>query len=169
MELKITKNSIDEKKIQWNPDIQRWELTLEYVKTLVDACPYKTDSVAKRRIAKTSVRIYNWIIRNSASVNRQVIDFLLNKTENGQRFLIEVLAAQMEADMEYGYNDLVVRPVINAQNNNNGNRDEIILNAISMEAELLIADCSLKYFGFNICYMDALPWYLFDLARKYED
>ena len=167
-QLIIKKDSIDENVLQWNSNTNRWQLTLQYVRTLRDPIPYKNDAITEQRIKQNSIRVYQYIVAHSHTVNRQVIDFLLNKTENGQRFLIQALTAQMEADMDYGYNDLFVRPVINAQTGQEGDRDNFRKNAISLECESVIDD-SASFFGFNILYMSAFPWQLFALARKYED
>ena len=167
-QLIIKKESIDENVLRWNSNTNRWQLTLSYVKALRDPFPYKNDAIIEQRIKQNSIRVYQYIVAHSHTVNRQVIDFLLNKTENGQRFLIDALTAQMEADMEYGYNDLMVRPVINAQTGQEGDRNNFRRNAISLECESIIDD-SAAYFGFNICYMSPFPWRLFALARNYED
>lgn len=164
----IIKEHYDDEVLEWNSTTGRYQLTLAYVKSLRDVMPYRNDSVAKSRIKQNSIRIYQYIVSHSSSVNRPVIDFLLNKTENGRKFLIECLTSQMEADMDYGYNDLIVRPVINAQTGQEGNRDNYRLNSISLETESLIED-SVNYFGFNLLYMGDFPYDLFDLARKYED
>ena len=154
--------------LEWNETTGRYQLTLAYIKTLCDALPYKNDSIAKRKIKQNSLRVYQYIANHTNSVNRLVINFLLNTTEQGRKFLIECLTAQMEADMDYGYNDLFVRPVINAQTGQEGNRIVYDENAISLETESIIND-SANYFGFNLCVLFPLPWHLFDLARKYED
>ena len=154
--------------LEFNEDTMRYQLKLAYVKTLRDVMPYKTDRMAQDRIKKTSLRIYNWIVNNSNSANRPVIYFLLNKTEQGRKFLIEVLSSQMEADMDYGYNDLVVRPALNAATGQLGDRDLLKLNTISVEAEEIIDD-SVSYFGFNLVRLVEFPWTFFDLARQYGD
>lgn len=165
--LEIINRTYNDDVLEWNENTDRYQLTLAYVKTLRDVIPYRTDRITKDRIKKTSLRVYNYIAAHSHTANRQVVNFLLNKTENGRKFLIEVLTAQMEADMDYAYNDLLVRPVINATDGKEGNRDVFMLNAISIETEMIIND-SVNYFGVNICYLGAYPWYLFNLVRQYE-
>lgn len=155
-------------KLEWNSETNRYQLTMAYVKTLRDAITFKNDSVLQRAIKQTSVRVYQWIVAHSCTVNRAVIDFLLNKTEQGRQFLIQCLTAQMEADLDWGYNDLTVRPVINAQTGQEGDRDNYRKNAISLECESIIDD-SVQYFGINLLYMSPFPWSLFALARKYEN
>ena len=167
-ELIILEKPQDNEFLEWNKDTDRYQLKLSYVKELRDILPYKSDRVAQTRIKQTSLRVYNYIYNHSNSANRQVLTFLLNKTENGRKFLKEVLTSQIEADMDYGYNDLMVRPAINATTNSVLNRDEVRLNAISLETEEIIND-SVGYFGFNLCVLIPFPWSLFDLARKYED
>ena len=167
-DLIILEKPQDNEFLEWNNDTMRYQLKLSYVKSLRDVLPYKSDKVAQQRIKQTSLRVYNYIVNHSNSANRQVLDFLLNKTENGKEFLKEVLTSQIEADMEYGYNDLMVRPALNASTNSMLDRDAIRLNAISLETEEIIND-SVGYFGFNLCVLVPFNWYLFDLARKYED
>ena len=151
--------------LEWNENTGRFQLTVKYVKSLRDAMPYKNDSILKQRIKQTSLHVYNYIFNNSASVNRPVINFLLNKTENGYKFLLEVLTAQIEADMDWAYNDLIVRPVINASNGQTGDREQFRLNAISIECEEIIKDS----IGYYLCVLYPFNWYLFDLVREYGD
>lgn len=167
-QLKIISHPEGNDFLEWNTETDRYQLKLSYVKTLRDVMPYKSDRVAQQRIKQTSLRVYNYIFAHSNTANRQVVNFLLKRTENGRKFLKEVLTAQIEADMEYGYNDLMVRPVINAANGQEGDRDTFRLNAISLECEELIND-SVGYFGFNICYLPVYPWSLFNLVRQYGD
>jgi len=167
-DLIILEQPQDNEFLEWNEEAGKYQLKLAYVKTLRDVMPYRSDRMAQQRIKQTSLRVYNYIVNHSASANRPVIDFLLNKTDNGRKFLKEALTAQIEADMEYGYNDLMVRPALNSAANSILNRDEIRLNAISLETEEIIND-SVGYFGFNLCILFPFDWSLFDLARKYED
>ena len=165
--LEIINRTYNDDVLEWNENTDRYQLTFAYVKTLREKNPYRNDRELKDQIKKTSLRVYNFIASHSNTANRQVVSFLLNKTENGRKFLKEVLTCQMEAEMEYAYNDLVVRPVINAVDGKEGDRDTFRLNAISIETEMLIED-SPNYFGFNICYMGAYPWSLFNMVRQYE-
>jgi len=156
----------NDNKLEFNEEIGRYQLTLSYVKNLFEgALPYRNDAIARKRIKQTSLRIYNYIVNHSNTANREVIDVLLNKTEQGRKFLIEVLSSQLEADAEYGYNDLLVRPVINATNGQEGNRDIYIQNAISIETEMLIND-SINYFGINICCMIPYGSWVYQLVRN---
>lgn len=166
--LDILEQPQDNEFLEWNEDTGRYQLKLSYVKSLRDVLPYKSDRVTQQRIKQTSLRVYNYIVNHSNSANRPVIDFLLNKTDNGRKFLKEALTSQMEADMSYGYNDLMVRPALNPATNSLLDRDSIRLNSISLECEEIIND-SVGYFGFNLCVLFPFDWYLFDLARKYED
>lgn len=158
----------DDNTLEFNQETGRYQLTLKYVKTLRDALPYKTDRIAQQRIKQNSLRVYNYIVLHSNAVNRQAVILLLNRTEEGRKYLIEVLTSQMEADLEYAYNDLMVRPLINATNGQSGDRDQYRQNAISLETEMLIED-SVGYFGINLTYMGMFPPYLLNLAREYGD
>lgn len=166
--LKIVSQPYNDDVLEWNSEIERYQLKLSYVKSLRDVMPYKNDRTTQQRIKQTSLRVYNYIFNHSNTANRAVVNFLLKRTENGRKFLKEVLTAQIEADMEYGYNDLMVRPVINAVSGQEGDRDNFRLNAISLECEEIIND-SVGYFGFNICYLPVYPWSLFTMVRQYGE
>ena len=157
----------NDEKLEWNANTGRYQLTMAYVKTLTDEIQIKNDSVLQRSIKQTSTRVYQWIIAHSNTANRQVIDFLLNHTEEGRKFLVEVLTAQMESELDWATNDLLVRPVVNVSNGYEGNRDLFMRNGISIECEQLIDD-SVHYFGINLTYMQPLPWFYFNLVRQYE-
>ena len=155
-------------KLEFNKSVGRYQLTFEYVKTLFDAVPYGNDSITKRRIRETSTRVYSYLHSHCYSANRLAVNLLLNRTEAGRNFLIEVLTSQLLADAEYGYNDLLRRPTINSATNSILDRDDVRRNGISIETELLIED-SISYFGINLTYMGMFPPALLNLARKYED
>jgi len=159
----------DDDKLEWNNELKRYQLTLQYVKTLFDgALPFRNDGIAKRRIKENSTRVYSFLHTHCYSANRLAVNLLLNRTEAGRNFLIEVLTTQILADAEYGYNDLMVRPLLNTNANTILDRDEVRRNALSLETEMLIDD-SVSYFGINLTYMGMFPPYLLNLAREYED
>lgn len=166
--LHFYKNPKNDEILEWNESTGRYQLTIEHVKSLVDEITYKSDSMLQRRIKDTSVRIYTYIINHSNTANRSVINAFLNHTEEGRKFLAEILESQMRSDMQYGTNDIVRRPVLNSQTNSILDREEIRRNSISVETEEMI-DNSVVYFGINICYAQPYPWYLFNMVRPYED
>ena len=117
---------------------------------------YADDNVLDKRIKKNSRKIYNYIKYHSYSGNSYFVDVLLNKTEEGRRFLKDILLEQMEADNETGFNDLSSQPAVNVANGNIIDRDELRRNQISVDTEQII-ERNTDYFGFNICLMSRFP------------
>lgn len=167
--LKYLQQPYTDERLEFNKDTFRYQLTLNYLKSLrdSDSLPYKSDSYAKRRLQDTSQRVYKYIITHSHTANRQVIDFLLNHTENGRLFLIEVLTAQIEADMQSAMNDIVRLPNVNVANGQVLDREAFRDNRISIETEDVIDD-SVNYFGVNICCLMPYHPFYFNLVRQYE-
>ena len=159
----------DDSNLEFNKDTERYQLTLEYVKGLFDgAFPFKNDGLAKKRIKDTSTRIYSYLHTHCYSANRLAVNLLLNRTEAGRDFLLDVLTSQLLADAEYGYNDIARRPLLNSSTNSILERDQLRINTISIETEMIIED-SISYFGINLTYMGMFPPALLNLARNYED
>ena len=155
--------------LEFNKETEKYQLTLAYVKNLFDGeVPFRTDGITKKRINDTSSLVYSYLHTHCYSANRSVVNLLLNRTEAGRQFLLDVLTSQFLADAEYGYNDIVRRPALNSATNNILDRDQIRANSISLETQMKIED-SISYFGINLTYMGMFPPYLLNLARKYED
>ena len=100
----ITPYNDDE--LSFNNETSRYELTPQYCKDNFEA-NFRNDNILAKRIALNSRVIYNYIITHCALVNRSVVMFLLHRTEQGRKFLTEILTAQMYADIETGYNDIL--------------------------------------------------------------
>ena len=141
--------------LKWNDESQRYELTLQFVKNELEV-HYADDAVLERRIKKNSRKIYNYIKYHSYSGNSYYIDVLLNKTEEGRKFLKDVLLEQLEADNETGFNDLSSQPAVNISSGQVIDRDELQRNQISVDTEQII-ESSARYFGINICLMAPFP------------
>lgn len=134
--------------LKWNEDTQRYELTLQFVKSELDV-NFANDGVTEKRIKKNSRKIYNFIKYRTHSANTPYIDILLNRTEEGRRFLKDVLLEQLEADNETAFNDLSSQPAIDIASGREISRDSLQENQISVDTEQII-DRSAEYFGFNI-------------------
>lgn len=134
--------------LKWNEATQRYELTLEFVKLAMDV-NFANDSITERRIKQNTKVVYNFIKYRCYSGNSAYIDVLLNKTEEGRRFIKDVLLSQFEADNETAYNDLVKQPAIDVASGKEIDRDKLWANQVSVETEQII-DSSSSYFGFNI-------------------
>ena len=149
--------------LTYNETTSQYELTMEYVKDNFEVT-FKNDEVLKKRIKKNSRNIYRFIINRGHTANSEVIKFLLNKTEEGRRFLIEVLSTQMEADLASGYNDMGDTPAVNLNNGQVIDRAELIRNQVSVNTEELINN-SASYFGISIIYQAPYPYGLFLIAQ----
>ena len=160
----------DDENLEFNKITGKYQLTLKYVKNLFEgaAVPFKNDGITKKRIRDTSSLIYSYLHTHCYSANRLAVNLLLNRTEAGRQFLLDVLTSQFLSDAEYASNDIVRRPTLNSQSNTILNRDEVRVNAISIETEMLIED-SISYFGINLTYMGMFPSALLNLARNYGE
>ena len=166
MEYKFKKPYNDEKLV-WNEQTNRYELTIEYVSNLFDNT-FKDTGVLAKRITKNSRKIYNFIYARANSHNKEIIDFVLNNSENGRNFLIAVLTEQIEADLETGFNDLSSIPAVNTATGQVIDRNQLVLNQISVDAEQIVQS-SANYFGFSIIYTAPLPYYYFLFFRKAKE
>lgn len=154
----------DDDKLVFNQETGRYELTFEFVKKTFEI-NFKDDDTLKKRITKNSRKIYNLILYRCYTANKPVVDMALNRTENGRKFLFDVLLEQFEADNETGFNDLSSTPAINYTNGSVIDRNLQYANQISVDAEQII-DRNAEYFGFNILYQGQLPLVLYKLANE---
>lgn len=155
MKLTIIRKPYDDEKLIFNQNSGRYELTVGYVKANFGN-NFFNDEVLKKRIGKNSRKIYNFINSRSYSANLTAVSFCLNHTEEGRKFLLEVLAEQMEADLETGYNDISSQPAINFASGQVIPREQQILNQITVDTENLIYKSAL-YFGFDLVTLAPLP------------
>ena len=141
--------------LKWNEATQKYELTLEFVKLAMDV-NFANDSITERRIKQNTKTVYNFIKYRCYSGNSAYIDVLLNKTEEGRRFIKDVLLCQFEADNETAYNDLVKQPAIDVASGKEIDRDKLWANQVSVETEQLVYSNE-SYFGFNIMVRYTFP------------
>ena len=153
-ELNVISKPYNDDNLVFNDKTGRYELTLQYLKDHFDSS-YKNDGEAQRRIKLNSQVVYYYINLHTASTNRQVVNFLLNKTEQGRAFLLEILSAQIYADLQTGYNDLMYNPAVSFTGQDK-DRNEIRRNALCVAAEDVF-NSSDAYFGFPIGYQGILP------------
>jgi len=164
--LTILKNPYDDEVLVFNNETGRYELTLEETKKLFDVMPTKNDSILRRRIKDNSRLIYQYLVNHSCTANRQVINFMINRTEQGRKFIHDVLIAQIESDLEFGTNSLGKIPTVNIQSGQVADRYAVRENMVCLNAESVIDD-SVNYFGFNICYMQPYPSGIFMFVYGY--
>ena len=160
----IFKNHYNDDSLTFNEGTQRYELTIQYVKENFDP-HFRDDETLLKRISKTSRKVYEFIYSRGNSHNKEVITFLLNETENGRKFLIEVLSAQMESDILTGANDIGLTPAINFQTGRVIDRNEIKKNLLCVDAEEII-QASAGVFGISIIYMGVFPYGYFLMAKE---
>lgn len=150
-ELKITK-PYDDQVMKFDSTAGRYYLTLEFVKSELDTKACIDDGELERRIKKNSRKIYNYIFYHSYTANKPVVNFCINHTENGRKFLKDVLLEQLESDLQSGYNDLSNQSPINFANGSVIDRSELLRNQVTVDTEQII-ERNADYFGFNLFVM----------------
>ena len=164
MKITVIRQPYNDEVMTYNENTGRYELTIEYVKDNF-TINFRDDRTLKERIKKTSRKIYNVIFARSNSANKQVIDFMLNRTLQGRVFLHDLFYEQLEADLQTGFNDLSSMPAINYANGNVIPREEQIRNQISVDTEQIL-DRSVEYFGINLLYSSTFPFYVYNFVEK---
>ena len=164
MKITVIQKPFDDEVLKFNETTGRYELTIQYVKDNF-SISFRDDTVLKERIKKTTRKIYNVIYARSYTANKQVIDFMLHRTQQGRVFIHDLLFEQLEADLQTGYNDLSSMPAINYAKGNIIPREEQIRNQISVDTEQIL-DRSEEYFGINIMYSSAFPFYVYNFVEK---
>jgi len=156
----------NDKALILNKETGRYELTLAFVKANFDTT-FQNDGVLQKRITKNSRKIYNYLFSHSYSYNNRVVSFCLDRTEEGRKFILDILSEQMEADLDSGFNNLSSTPAINVSNGQTIDRNELYRNQISVDTEQII-DRSTDYFGFNLMYQSLFPANYFLLVQAKE-
>ena len=151
----------------WNKQTGRYELSVECVKSNFEN-NFKDDGILQKRITKNSRVVYNQILSRTYSQNKSVVNFFLNRTEEGHRFLKDILLTQMESDMTFGTNDLGNTPLVNTTTGGHIDRNVVRENILTVNAENVLYDCE-SYFGFNLFVMTLLPITLFQFVRLHEN
>lgn len=141
--------------LEYDSDTHQYKLTRGYCKSAFDYT-FKNDQTLDRRIEKNSDKIYNFIFSRVHSSNNQVVDKILSSTEQGRKFILKLLAIQMEADIQSAYNDLTLAPAVNVSNGQVIPREELQRNQAVVDVEQLL-NCSARYLGVNIWYAAAFP------------
>ena len=162
-ELNVISKPYDDDNLVFNEKTGRYELTIQYLKDNFGSS-YKNDGEATRRIKLNSQVVYYYINLHTASFNRQVVNFLLNKTEQGRAFLLELLSAQQYADLQTGYNDLMFNPAVSFTGQDK-DRNEIRRNSLCVAAEDIF-NSSASYFGFPLGYQGVLPSIFYVWSRQ---
>lgn len=155
--MKITGHYNDEKMV-FDEISFEYKLTIQEAKENFDIT-FSNDGILKRRIEKNSNRVYNYIYRMVNSLNLKKVEILLNETEEGRRFIHDVLLSQIEADLATGFNTLADQPQIDLKTGRVIQDQEIIKNGLVSVSTKMIIENSQRYFkGINI--MSAVPFNL---------
>lgn len=166
MEFTILTEPYDDDSLTFNTETARYELTKQYCKDNFEIT-FKNDGVLSRRIKRNSRVVYYYLYLHSHSNNYSVVNFFLHRTEEGRKYLLNVLTEQMEADLETGYNDIGKQPAINFANGQVLDRNEIQRNIVSVDTENVIYNSAI-YLGFNLISQATLPPVLFTFVRDNE-
>lgn len=154
----------NDNKLVWNENTEQYELAFEFCK---EEYPnnFKDDDTLKSRIKKNSRIVYRFITSRVNQYNRDIVNAVLRKTEEGRKFIFELLSTQFESDVDSGYNDLSMSPAINLANGQIIPREEISRNTVSVATEQAW-DNSQAYFGINLGYQAQFPYYYFLYLRN---
>ena len=144
--------------LTYDEQTNQYLLTREYCKSVFDHT-FKNDQILDRRIEKNSDKVYNFIFSRVHSSNVQVVEKILSSTEEGRKFMLKLLALQMEADVQSGYNDLTLAPAVNVSNGQVIAREELQRNQVVVDVEQLLT-CSSRYLGINIWFAAKFPPHL---------
>lgn len=155
--MKYLKPETDEK-MEWNEEQEQFILTRAYCKQTFDLA-YRDDGTLDKRRKKNSRVVYNALRDRFNSDNIAMGFYLINNTEGGRKFILDVLTEQMEADIQNGYNDLGVTSPINVANGQVIDKNAIRMNMLCQSAEMLVDNPKL-YFPFNIFMSFPYPWNL---------
>ena len=156
-------NKIDhynDDKLVWNDETGHYELSFQYAKTHYDI-HFKDDLTLRHRLTRNSRKIYNVVYARVNTFNKKILDYVLNHTEEGRKWVFDLLSEQFYSDNETGYNDLSNMPAINFANGQVIDRRYLIENQISVDTEQIL-DRSANYFGFNVLYSAPLPYIKFE-------
>lgn len=167
MKIQVLKKPYTDSNIEWNEETARYQLTVEFVKRMYDVCPIRNDSILQRKIKNVSRDIYHYIYTRCHTANRQVVNFLINNTENGRKFLQEVLECQMESELEYAYGDIIKVPVINVATGQEGNREAYKENAVSIATQQVLEDSAAYFAGINLFLQAPYPPMIFIAFNKF--
>lgn len=149
--------------LKYDESLGRYLLTREYCKSAFDFT-LKNDLVLDREIERNTDNVYDYIFSRVNTLNQQLVNFLLTKTEEGRGFMLKLLSYQMEANMESGFNSTGKIPLVNASNGQILPREEVMRNQVSVEVERLLNNSNL-YLGVNIFYQGTYPPYFLNLYR----
>lgn len=157
--LKIIETYNDEY-LEYDEVQEMYELTLSIAKTYVGNV-YKDDNELKRRIKLNSMIVYNYIYNHGHTNNKKYTKVILNKTEQGRKFILKCLTTQLIADSKSGYNDLGSENLVDSASGHTIDRERIRENLVSVNTEELIVNSKADLCGYSV--INSYPYYLPEL------
>ena len=149
--------------LKYDENTERYYLTIEYCKEAYEFT-LKSDKVLEREIERNTDNVYDYIFSRVNTRNQKVVEFLLNRTEEGRKLILKALDYQMEANMESGINSTGKVPLVNPSNGQILPREEVMRNQVTVEVERLLNNANL-YLGVNIFYQGIFPPYFLNLYK----
>lgn len=142
--------------LEWDKDNNQYVLTKAYIKANYEV-NYRDDRVLDARRKKNSRVVYRVIVARLYQSNVPLAIWLLNHTDEGRQFMLDILKEQMEADLASGYNDLGSQNPINLASGQTIDRFEIEKNLLCVNADMMIQGVT-NYFPFNLFVQYEYPW-----------
>jgi len=158
-------NPYNDETMYYDIKTHRYVLCLSYAKSLVGNA-YNDDGVMDKRLKEISLNVYNFIYSQGHTSNKKYTKLFLNATENGRNLLIEALGAQLSADAENGYNDMVKQNPIDFNSGNVIDRDKIIYNQVCIQCQKIIENSPSDLDGYQI--VCQIPYYIPSLENILE-
>lgn len=150
--------------LTYDENTDRYLLTRDYCKASFEMT-LKNDLVLDREIERNTDNVYDFIFSRVNTQNQGIVNFLLNRTEEGRNLIKKALTYQMDANMESGFNSTGKVPLVNASNGQIIAREEVARNQVSVEVERLLNNSNL-YLGVNIFYQGIFPSYFLRLYKE---
>ena len=154
----------DDDKLVFDKMTNQYRLTVEFCNAEFEDS-FQDDETLKKRIRKNSRVVYKFIKTRVNQRNLNVVFHILHRTEEGRKFIFDLLSTQMESDVDSGYNDLTDNPAVNLAKSDILPREELLRNMVSVATEVVF-DTSASYFGINLGYQAQFPGYIMLMARN---
>ena len=114
----LLKNPYDDEMMIYDFKTHRYYLTRNAINYLSGGeVVYRNQKAEDRALRKTSELVYDYMFSESNSKNREFIIFIIACYEPYREIFKETLMAQLEADMESGYNSMAEISPIDPQRN----------------------------------------------------
>lgn len=120
----------------YDKSFHRYYLTLNAIISLGGS--YSNDIIATQRLKEITNNVYLFIYTTANQSNRYYNEFLISCTEDGRQLIQDTLFEQLRADLESRQNDIVKQPAIDFSKGLVIDRNEIIRNRISVNAEAVL-------------------------------